>query len=442
MHETRLRHLTMDLCLRIGELLLSSGAGAADVVATMQSVARHLGLRNPVIDVTFTSLAMAWQGDPEEPPLALLRNVVHREIDYEDLSRVDHLVRQILDDEVTPAEARAVVARVSSTGHRRSRLAVTLGWGAMSAGVALMLGGGAVVCVIAFVAAMAIDRLQGAMARKRLPAFYRQVAGGALATTIAVATAAVAPLLDARLDPSLVVTANIVMLLSGIGFMGALQDCLTGFYVTGTARITEALLSTAGLIAGVSGGLAFAGVVNVDVGGLEPWHNNLQGVAAITVGAAVCATGFGYASYAPKRTLLPVAVLAAGALLVSRQVEAGGFGSTWGAGVAAFMVGLVAWTLSRWIGVPPLVIVVSAVVPLLPGFAIYGGLADLASDHADPATGILSLVTAAAVSLALASGVILGEYVAQPVTREARKLERRLAGPRLVGPMRAKSVGR
>ena len=27
-------HLTMDLCLRIGEMLLSSGAGAADVTAT------------------------------------------------------------------------------------------------------------------------------------------------------------------------------------------------------------------------------------------------------------------------------------------------------------------------------------------------------------------------------------------------------------------------
>ena len=37
----------------------------------------------------------------------------------------------------------------------------------------------------------------------------------------------------------------------------------------------------------------------------------------------------------------------------------------------------------------------------------------------------------------LLAGVILGEYVAQPLKREARKLENRLAGPRLVGPYRA-----
>ena len=53
-------------------------------------------------------------------------------------------------------------------------------------------------------------------------------------------------------------TANIIMLLAGIGFMGALQDALSGFYVTAGARLTEALLATAGIIAGVSGGLPSA----------------------------------------------------------------------------------------------------------------------------------------------------------------------------------------
>ena len=60
-------NLTLDFCLRVGELLLSSGAGAADVIATMQSLAWHYGVRNPEIDITFTSLSMSYQRDPEEP---------------------------------------------------------------------------------------------------------------------------------------------------------------------------------------------------------------------------------------------------------------------------------------------------------------------------------------------------------------------------------------
>ena len=51
----------IDFCLRVGELLLASGAGAADVTATMQAVARGLGMRNVDVDITFTSLSMSFQ---------------------------------------------------------------------------------------------------------------------------------------------------------------------------------------------------------------------------------------------------------------------------------------------------------------------------------------------------------------------------------------------
>ena len=52
------------------------------------------------------------------------------------------------------------------------------------------------------------------------------------------------------------------------------------------------------------------------------------------------------------------------------------------------------------------------------------------------------MINAAAIAIALASGVIFGEYLAQPLKREARRLEGRLSGPRLVGPLRARTVRR
>ena len=194
---------------------------------------------------------MSHQSSPEEWPLIATRHVQQRVIDYQDLTRVDHLVRAVLREEVDLAGARAELRRITSTGHDRPRWAVTLGWGVMCAGVGVQLGGDWLVVLLAAVAAMAIDRLQMVIARRRIPAFYQQVAGGGLATLIAVGAAAT-PL---DVDVQLVVTANIVMLLAGIGFMGALQDALTGFYITAGARLTEALLATAGIIAGVSGGL-------------------------------------------------------------------------------------------------------------------------------------------------------------------------------------------
>ncbi|MBA3782196.1 MAG: threonine/serine exporter family protein, partial [Nocardioides sp.] len=428
-------NLTIDLCLRIGEVLISSGAGAADVTATMGSVARHLGMRNPEIDVTFTSLAMSHQYDEEEPALSMIRNVKHRDLDYGDLTAVDHLVRDILDDEADVYLARTRMATIVSVGHPTNRWLVTLAWGVMCASVAAFLGGGMVVAGIASLAAMSIDRLQLAMSRRRLPAFYQQIAGGVVATLFALGAAAS----EIDVDPSLVVTANIVMLLAGVGFMGAIQDALTGFYVTSGARLIEALLATAGIIAGVSGGLSLGEAIGVDVGRLEPGYSGWEATWVLVVGSALCAAAFAYASYSPMRALLPIAAVAALGAAAYRLVDEAGFGRTWGAGTAAFVIGLVAYFVAGRIRVPPLVIVVSAVVPLLPGLSIYRGLSLLAEDDARVSLGLLAMVTAAGVAIALASGVILGEYLAQPLKREARRLEDRLSGPRLVGPLRART---
>ena len=430
--EARELNLTLDFCLRVGELLLANGAGAADVTATMQALAWQYGVRNPEVDVTFTSVSMSHQFDPEEPSVVLIRQVKQREIDYEDLTLVDHLVRDVLRGEVDIKEARTRLARVVSSGHTLPRWAATVGWGVMAAGVGLQLGGGPAVVAIAFVAAVAIDRLQLVMARRRLPFFYRQVAGGGVATLIAVLAGAT--WLD--LDPSLVVTANLIMLLAGIGFMGALQDALSGFYVTAGARLTEALLATAGIIAGVSGGLTVADLLGVSVGQLEPGATDLKELPVMAAGAAICAAAFAFASYAPRRALVPVGLVAAVAMVISQSVTVGGVGNAWSTALAAFFVGLVAFGVAGRMQVPPLVVVVSAVVPMLPGLSIYRALSLLSEGGLEASAGVLAMVTAVSIAIALASGVILGEYVAQPLQREARRLESRLAGPRLVGPLR------
>jgi uncharacterized membrane protein YjjP (DUF1212 family) len=435
MLEARALNLTLDFCLRVGELLLSSGAGAADVTATMQSLAYHFGVRQPDVDVTFTSLRMSYQTAPEEPTVIQVRQVKQRDIDYEDLTLVDHLVRDVLSDRVDLVEARTVLARIVSSGHHTPRWATTVGWGVMCAGVALLLGGNLTVIVIAFAAAVCIDRLQLLMARRRIPFFYQQVAGGGVATVLALG----ASLTRLDVDPSLVVTANIVMLLAGIGFMGALQDALSGFYVTAGARLTEALLSTAGIIGGVSGGLSLGQFFGVSIGQLDPGFSSWEGVTMVALGSAICAGAFAFACYAPPRIIAPIALISAVAVVISQSITLQGFSRAWATALAAFFIGLVSYTVAGRMRVPPLVVVVSAVVPMLPGISIYRGLALLGGGDSMASEGLLAMATAASVAIAISSGVILGEYVAQPLKREARRVESRLAGPRLVGPLRVRT---
>lgn len=425
---------TLDLALRIGEMLLSNGAGAADVTATMASVTHHLGLRQTLVDVTFTSLTLSHQESVDDLPIVMRRHVTHREVDYADLTAVDLLVNALLTGEIDREEAASRVARIASTGHPRPRWAITASWGLTGAGVALLLGGDWIVLAVAGVAGAAIEVLQRRIERLRLPFFYSQVAGALLATLIAVAVAAT----PAEVNPSLVVTAAIIMLLAGLGFIGAIQDALTGFSITANARIMEVMIATVGIIVGVSAGLQVGEWIGVDFA-LDPGAAGFSRLPEVMAGAGVTAGAFAVSAYSPKRIVVPIGLLAAlssGAYAALTQADVGRPAA---AGVAAFAVGFVGYSVARRFRVPPLVVVVSCIVPLLPGLSIFRALALLAAENL---LGLLWMITAAGVAVALASGVLLGQYVAQPLGREARRLERRLAGPRLVGPLRAAAARR
>jgi uncharacterized membrane protein YjjB (DUF3815 family) len=228
------------------------------------------------------------------------------------------------------------------------------------------------------------------------------------------------------------------MLLAGIGFMGATQDALTGFPLTASARMMEAVLLTAGILAGVSLGLTVGELLGFEIGRVQPGTMGLARASMMALGAGVSAAAFAFSSYAPLRALLPVAAvggLGTGVYAVVGSVEVG---RAWAAAVAAVFIGVVSYSVAGRIRVPPLVVVVPCVVPLLPGMAIFRGLAGLANGG----DGMIHLATAAATAIALAAGVILGQYIAQPLKREARKLETRLSGPRLVGPLRVRAVAR
>ena len=166
------------------------GAGAADVTATMLAVTRACGVRDVSADVTFVDLSLHHQPAVDQPAAVRMRRVTQRQVDYGDLTEVDQTVADLVEGRITREEARDQVARIVSTGPLRRRWVVTLGWGVMGTGVALTLGGGVVVCVLAFLAACAIDRTKKLLSRFRIPSFYEQAAGGFVATLIAVSAAA------------------------------------------------------------------------------------------------------------------------------------------------------------------------------------------------------------------------------------------------------------
>lgn len=119
----------------------------------MLEVTQACGVQNVTADVTFVNLTLRHQPSSDEPTAIQFRRVTQREVDYANLTEVNHAVNELIAGRLTRIEARDEVARIVSTGHHRRRGAVTLGWGLMGTGVALTLGGTPVVCALAFLAA-------------------------------------------------------------------------------------------------------------------------------------------------------------------------------------------------------------------------------------------------------------------------------------------------
>jgi uncharacterized membrane protein YjjP (DUF1212 family) len=426
---------TFDLALRVGEVVLSSGAAAGDAAVSMMAITSAAGLREADISVTFTELSISWQPSPYSPPETHIRNVKFRGLNYSKLTEVDHLVREIVAGRVELEDARKMLDQIVSAPHPYPRWASTLGWGVMAAGIGLLIGGDVLVMATAFVAAAAIDLVTRRLSKRRIPTFYLQVLGGFMATLGALGLSFAAP----NSNASQVVAAGIIVLLSGIGFVGAVQDAVTGYYITATARSFEALLLTGGIIGGVTAGLALADRFGISLAVMPYQVRGLSYLPVAIAGASLAAAGFVFACYAPKRAIIAAVMMGALGQVGYRLMTEAQLGVAWGTGLAALLIGVVAFSVAGRVRIPPLVVVVSGMTPLLPGGVIYSGLYKMQEGDI---LGLSDLVAAMVTAVALAAGVILGEYFAQPLKREARRLETKMAGPRLVGPLRVRRTRR
>lgn len=97
----------LDLAMRVGEVLLSSGEGVAEATATMLRLANAGGLPTCEVDITFTSITMCCHRGMVAPPVTTMRLVRYRSLDLTRLTDVSGLVDRIERGEL---EGRPVAA--------------------------------------------------------------------------------------------------------------------------------------------------------------------------------------------------------------------------------------------------------------------------------------------------------------------------------------------
>lgn len=412
----------LDLTVRLAEVMLSSGSGTADVVATAKDVAQAYQLTDCVVDIFVTTIFVSAQPSADSAPVTIVRAVHARSTDYSRLADLDRLVRRITAGGVSVDDAHDAMDHLTERAHPYPHWIATAGWAGFALGIAMLLGGTPLTCILAAVSSVLIDRVLRRLNRIGTPLFFQQAAGALIATLIAVAA-----YLFAGQEPTPLVATGIVMLLAGLTFVGSVQDALTGHMVTAVARLGDVLFLTLGIVVGILAGLQIAALAGIDIElrveatamfapPTEPTHMTLAVAGATLAGA--CLT---IASYAQLRSVLTAAAAAGVAETVLLALATADIGQVVATGTAAVGVGLLATLISLRSHAPALVTATAGITPMLPGMAVFRAVFYFAVDQ-DFTAGMAQALAAAATALAIGAGVVLGELLGSPLRYRAGRL--------------------
>ncbi|MGB3697950.1 MAG: threonine/serine exporter family protein [Gordonia sp. (in: high G+C Gram-positive bacteria)] len=406
----------LDLAARIGAVLLDSGTGAIDTRSQIEFVAGIYGLDDVDVDVTFNTILVSARRGPTLPPVTTVRTVHYRSLDFTRLAHVDRLVRRIRQLAITPGTAHRIVDGITGAPHPYPYWLANLSWGVMALGISLLLGGTPLVAATAFLTTIVIVGCNRRLARIGTPIFFQQVLGGFIAVLPAAGLYHWRETLHVSFAPSQIIAAGIVVLLSGLSLVGSVQDAITGAPITGTARFSEVVLMTGGILAGVGLAIRLVETLGVTLPALttsSPFGP--AELASSVVGGALTSGAFAAASYAERRAIS----VAVGAGMVATGVVAGlsftAAGPIVASACAAVLVGLVGGLAARRALVPPLVVAVAGITPLLPGLTMYRGLFGVMSEQT--LAGFRELATAITIGVSIAAGVTLGEFIARTLKR-------------------------
>lgn len=418
----------LDLAVRIGETMLVTGATASDVTLTIVRVGRTYGLDPVHVDVTYNSITAAYHRSGAPRPITILRVVRGAVPDHEKLQRLQALVTEVRSGlDLDTAVARFRDIRRAPFAYRP--LIVIGAQALLAVGVAVMFGVSWLAIALAFFAAALAALTQHLLTKASVPFFFSQITGAFVLTLVA----ALSPLLEMTgwdaaqgVRPSVIVASGVVLMLAGLTVVGAAQDAIDGFALTATGRILELTIQTLGVVVGILAGLETARVLGL---GVDPPDDVLPfgPIPLQFFGAALIAVAVAVYNGAGARIIVVSALLSLVAWLGYLVASSTGLDVAAASGIGAFMGSFVGIVLAYRLHVPSVAITTAAILPMVPGAAVFRGLLSIVESGGSAELllqGFSTLAVAATVGISLAVGASLGIYIGQPVRESLSSVAR------------------
>jgi uncharacterized membrane protein YjjP (DUF1212 family) len=410
------------LSMTVADYLIAMGVAASDVTDICLNITDRYCERKVSIEIIATVLMFSQDRGNEREPLTLIRSVHARDINSALIQNIEDVVNEIHEGKLPLDTAEERLEKLLENPKTYPQWALSIGSASISAGTGALLSGSPLIIALSFMVGGFISYMLIMLTKLRMPAFFIQVIAAAIATLIAALVTwlgnhGVTQLQG--LDPNLIIIGGIIMLVSGLAIVSAVEDAIDEFYITANARMLRVVMLTAGIIFGIIVGLYVAKNLGVNMAintnrGLDDtvgW----QYVGAIAIAA-------GYALSVNTRVsgiILSGLIGAAG--WAAYSLTAPIFTPVVGSFIAATVVGAGAALLARWLRTPATTMITAGIISLVPGLSLFNGLmviiigVDEAGASLD--SGTLILLNALLLALAIAAGATFGNLVARPVRR-------------------------
>lgn len=408
--------MILDLAVDIGAVMLRAGANTSDVDVCVIATCTAMGLETAEVDIMHNSIT-AHYSDPDGRLHTVMRVMREQRFHYAKLSAVHTLVLDIIDHKAEFDEARERIDAIRWQRRPHTEWTVTLAFATLAAAVVVLVGGGVFSTILGFVTALLNDRFARLLGRIGLPEFFSTMAMAGFTTFVAMT----AWNFDIVSSPQFIVTSSVVLLLPTQKLVSVVQDAITRFPITAAGRSVEVVLGIAGIVSGIASALMLGraiGMETIDVLVEVPQARGFGIVLGIVASFVIAATG-AVGMQTRKRIILPAALVGTIGYLVLFGLTRWGMGNIVTTFIAATVIGFLCRPTALRQGSPATVMIIPAVLPILQGMAVFSAVYTIVqpSEYVPLATGLGALFAAIVANAAIAVGVVLGDWLAQPVSK-------------------------
>ena len=384
--------------LRLARALHTYGYAAQPLEEVMALSSFRLGMSGEFFS-TPTSIFAAF-GERERQRTYLLR-VEPGDVDLGKLARLDQVTVGVLRAQMTPAEGSRRIDAIVADPPRYGAVITTLAFGIASGAAGRLFGGG----LREMAAATAIGIIIGLLAL-----LARRVQGlghvfEPIAAFVASFTAAAIGALVLPLSGFLATLAGLIVLVPGLTLTIAMTEISTRHLVSGTARLSGAVMLFLGIAFGVAlggtlGQHAFGAAIVAQPALLPAWTN--------LVALALAALGFVVLLRA-EPVDAPWIILAGGLGFYGSRIGAAALGPELGTFVGALTAGIASNIYAKLRDRPATIALVPGILLLVPGSIGYRSLASLLKREV--VLGVETAFQMVLIAVALVAGMLIANIV-------------------------------